>query len=67
MQRKHFILIISAAAIALTSSTFADFPDLFDSPWIGFEASNFNTARYTYASTVVDFDNDGDPHDDDGD
>ncbi|HET9480387.1 MAG TPA: VCBS repeat-containing protein, partial [Candidatus Polarisedimenticolia bacterium] len=36
-------------------------PRLFDSVFVGWDASNYNTARYLYASCTADLDNDGDP------
>ncbi len=39
----------------------AALPRLFDTPWVGFDSSDYFTARMVYAGTVADFDNDGDP------
>lgn len=50
-----------AAAIALTSSTFADIPDLFDSPWIGYDTAVYPEGLYPVSSQSADFNGDGVP------
>lgn len=51
------LLLIAAVGVPAG----AELPELFDTPWVGFDSSDYSTARYVYAGTVADFDNDGDP------
>ena len=63
----HFptlVLLSAAASLAAPApprAALARDQRLFESRWVGFDSSNYNTARYLYASTVADLDLDGDP------
>jgi FG-GAP-like repeat len=61
----HAALAALVATLNLACAAVADsshgLPGLFDTPWVGFDASDYFTARYVYGGIVADLDNDGDP------
>jgi hypothetical protein len=53
-------LAVLATTVAGSAPAAGEIPKLFDTSWLGWDASNYQSARYVYAGTVADFDQDGD-------
>jgi hypothetical protein len=56
-----FLPSLAIALLAAATSAQTRDARLFESPFVGFDTSDFFTARYVYASCVADLDRDGDP------